>query len=210
MAEFNHGKFMDALRARRGKVPADLYQDIMAALEAGLGRGSAAQGALPTAIGGEPAWLNEARRHIGMKEIPGARHNPTIMGWIKSLKYWFTDDETAWCGTFVSWCMMAAGLTPPKDGYRAKSFSTWGVPCKPQVGAVGVKSRKGGGHVFLIVGITADGAYYLCLGGNQDNQVNISPIAVSAVTDIRWPAGVPENRIKLPVMRKGVIAKSEA
>ena len=34
----------------------------------------------------EPIWLQEARKHIGLLEIPGAKHNTTISKWLTELK----------------------------------------------------------------------------------------------------------------------------
>lgn len=30
----------------------------------------------------EPSWLGIARKYIGIREIPGPKHNATIMGWL--------------------------------------------------------------------------------------------------------------------------------
>lgn len=43
------------------------------------------------------AWLDEANRYIGIKEIPGPAHNKTIIGWLTRLGAWWKDDETPWC-----------------------------------------------------------------------------------------------------------------
>ncbi|HIH9205019.1 TPA: TIGR02594 family protein, partial [Neisseria gonorrhoeae] len=47
----------------------------------------------------ELPWIAEARRHIGLKEIPGAKHNPTIVRWLKetggfpgAAKSWYFED----------------------------------------------------------------------------------------------------------------------
>lgn len=207
LTKFNHGAFMLELRARRGTVPADLYRDLMAALEAGLGA------APPPSVDsdGEPAWLIEARKHMGLKEIPGQRHNPTIMGWIKALGGWFTSDEVAWCGTFTAICMKTAGIAPPDPHwYRAKDWADWGIACKPRIGAVVVFGRTGGGHVGFLVGESASNFYVL--GGNQSNAVNIMPIAKSRMVPngIRWPSSVPLNKAGLPKMSGGTVSTNEA
>ena len=31
----------------------------------------------------ELSWISEARKHIGLREIKGAKHNPTILAWLK-------------------------------------------------------------------------------------------------------------------------------
>lgn len=44
-------------------------------------------------------WMVEAKKHINLREIPGPRHNATIVSWLHSLKAWWFDDETPWCFT---------------------------------------------------------------------------------------------------------------
>lgn len=158
-------------------------------------------------------WMIEARKHLGLREIPGKRHNPTILRWIRGLGGWFTDDETPWCGTFVAHCLRSAGLSVPKHWYRAKAYADWGVPCSPQVGAVAVFGRKGGGHVGFIVG--ESGTNFYILGGNQRNEVNISPIAKSRLVNggkgaCRWPSGVKLASKPLPRMAGGRRTVNEA
>lgn len=202
MGDFNHGRFMDELRRRRETVPADLYRDLMAALEAGL----AGDAPAPRAI--EPAWMIEARRNIGEKEIPGPRHSSKILGWVRSLGGWFTDDETPWCGTFVAHCMQVAGQPVPKHWYRAKDWAGWGKASPPRVGAVAVFGRTGGGHVGFVVGESAASLYIL--GGNQSNAVNIMPIAKDRLIAMRWPAALALSDVKLPAMTGGTVSRNEA
>lgn len=76
----------------------------------------------------DPLWLAEGRRHIGVREIKGARHNTTISGWLQRLRAWWSDDETPWCGVFVAYCMERAGQSIPRHWYRAKAWLEWGVP----------------------------------------------------------------------------------
>jgi uncharacterized protein (TIGR02594 family) len=44
-------------------------------------------------------WILEAKKHIGLKEIPGPKHNVTILAWLSQLKAWWKEDETPWCFT---------------------------------------------------------------------------------------------------------------
>ena len=153
-------------------------------------------------------WLIEAGNHMGLSEIPGKRHNPTILRWIKGLGGWFTDDETPWCGTFVGHCLRESGLEVPRHWYRAKAYLEWGVVTKPCVGAIIVFGRKGGGHVGFVVGESSDN--YYVLGGNQRNQVNITPIAKGRYLGCRWPKGVDNPKAKLPKMSGGRRTTNEA
>lgn len=36
----------------------------------------------------ELAWIAEAKKHLGLQEIPGKQHNPTILKWLSELKAW--------------------------------------------------------------------------------------------------------------------------
>lgn len=204
MTEFNHGAFIATLRKKRGKIPQDLYDDLMAALADGL----AVQGVPAVPGASDPPWLALARTHIGLKEVPGAQHNATILSWVKALGGWFKDDETPWCGTFVGFCMFKAGFAPPKDWYRAKDWLNFGKATPPRVGAIAVFGREGGGHVGFVVGEDASRLYVL--GGNQSNAVSIMPIGKDRLLGLRWPAQLALSDATLPGMSGGASSANEA
>lgn len=160
----------------------------------------------------DPAWVTAARTKIGEREIPGTKNNPWIVSnWQRLGAKWFNDDETPWCGNFAAWALDAAGRPYPKEFPRAASFSTYGTACAAQVGAIGVKSRVGGNHVFFIVGQTPDKMYYKALGGNQGDMVSIMDILKTSVDAIRWPAGAPIPATPyLPTLPKGTVSTKEA
>lgn len=146
----------------------------------------------------EPNWLAEARRHLGVREIVGAKNSPVIMGWIKELGakvlgIQVNDDETPWCGTFMAMVMQRSGLKPPAIAVRAAQWGRvgkWGRELLgPRLGCVLVFTRNGGGHVGLYLG--EDSTHYHVLGGNQSNSVSIMRIAKSRLADggMRWPHG---------------------
>lgn len=163
-----------------------------------------------TTPAGDPAWVKIARADIGQREIKGPKHNAWIAkGWKRLGAGWYNDDETPWCGYAVADWLDRAGLPYPKNFPSAASYADYGEPCEAMLGAIGVKKRKGGNHVFLIVGITRGGQYYKALGGNQSNAVTIMDIPVSEVNHIRWPAGVPRSNA-LPIIPNGIISTNEA
>lgn len=167
----------------------------------------------PGVVVHDPAWIVEARKRLGEREIVGPQNNGWIaQGWARLGAGWFNDDETPWCGYFVAHCLNAAGLPYPGKGEfaRALRWATWGQSVSPRLGAIGVKSRKGGGHVFFIVGETADRRRFKALGGNQGNCVSIVDIAKTDVDAVRWPEGAALVDIALPVMSAGTIGASEA
>lgn len=140
----------------------------------------------------EPRWLKTARRYLGTKEIPGAKHSSVIARWLARLGAWWRDDETPWCGTFVAECLKDAGLPLPRNWYRAKEWANYGSNLRSThvaPGAILVFARTGGGHVGFYVG--EDHSYFYVLGGNQGNAVSVAKIAKVRCIAIRWPKGEP-------------------
>lgn len=161
----------------------------------------------------ELPWLAEARKHIGLKEIPGAKNNPVISAWLKGLGAWWTDDATPWCGAFAAHCLKAAGRDIPKNWFRAREYETYGLQLtRPAYGCIVTFTRQGGGHVGFVVGEDAAGNL-LVLGGNQADGVNIAAFPKARATSYRWPSkgGQPlqpdPSRYALP---KGIAAASKS
>lgn len=147
----------------------------------------------------EPMWLTEARKHIGKREIKGAKHNPLITLWWKLIKRGgIKDDETPWCAAFVGAMLESVGITSSRFE-SAKSYLTWGsvIPA-PILGCIVVFTRNGGGHVGFVVGADGNGNL-LVLGGNQSDQVNIRTFSRDRVAGYRWPAAFPIISSSLPV-----------
>ncbi len=156
----------------------------------------------------EYAWMAWAKRQVGLKEVVGQKHSPVIIGWLKTLKSWVRDDETAWCGTFVA----AAGnsaisgfqYTPPANFLGARNWLKFGYPTNPQYGAVLVfwRGSKAGwqGHVGFYV--AEDDTHYHVLGGNQSNSVSVTRIAKNRLLGARWPGNVPQPQPPRPVYTK--------
>jgi uncharacterized protein (TIGR02594 family) len=95
----------------------------------------------------------EARRYIG--------GNPTGRG-------------SLWCARFMN-------MVLERTGYRgtgsdmARSFASYGQRVSgPQIGAIAVMGRRGGGHVGVVSGIDADGNP-IVVSGNYHNRVVEAP-----------------------------------
>lgn len=164
----------------------------------------------------EPAWLTEARKHIGQKEIPGKESNPWIVSLWQRAKSIFTvlgsDDSSApWCGAFVAHCIAFAGIPIPQHFYRAKAWLDWGIRLDtPTVGCVVVYERTGGGHVGFVVGKDQRGNL-MTLGGNQGDAVSVAPHATPRVAGYRWPQGEVVRLAPLPVVGSdGKVSVNEA
>jgi uncharacterized protein (TIGR02594 family) len=109
----------------------------------------------------------EARRYIG--------GNPTSRG-------------SLWCARFMN-------LVLQHSGYRgtgsdmASSFAHYGQRVSgPQVGAIAVMGRRGGGHVGIITGIDAAGNPIM-ISGNNGNRVKEAPISRGRIYAYVMPTG---------------------
>jgi uncharacterized protein (TIGR02594 family) len=90
----------------------------------------------------------EARRYIGT--------NPT-------------GRRSLWCGAFMDMVLKQAGH--PGGGNLALGYEHYGTRVSgPQVGAIAVMGRHGGGHVGVVTGIDASGNPII-VSGNHNNTV---------------------------------------
>lgn len=145
----------------------------------------------------DTAWVAEARRYIGEREIKGGQHNPLILQMWKTIKRGgIKDDETPWCAAFVGFCLENVGIVSSRFE-SAKSYLTWGQKLDgPAPGCIVVFTREGGGHVGFLTGMTIDGRL-LILGGNQGDEVNVRAFPESRVSGYRWPLSWPVPKADL-------------
>jgi uncharacterized protein (TIGR02594 family) len=135
----------------------------------------------------EPAWLEIARRYVGVTETPGKETTPIIRRWLIELGAWWSEDSVPWCGVALAAWMREANIPIPKHYYRARAWLDWGTDLqRPVLGCVVVFSRGAGGHVGLVVGRTEKGQL-LVLGGNQSDRVCVARFATDRVLGYRWP-----------------------
>src|SRR6266576_1496822 len=154
-----------------------------------------------------PRHLMVMRSLTGMTETSGLANNPKIMSmrdWIactygdmKSYCELYTGDDVAWCGLTAAFCMTVAGVRPPFGSTDTDKF-LWALSWaddegydlldEPILGCVVVLERSGGGHVTFYE--STSGSNYMCRGGNQSDQVNLAPQAISNVVALVWPQGV--------------------
>lgn len=175
-------------------------------------------------------WVAELQKHIGLTEIVGKQHNPVLLQWLKDMgsyskesKAWWADDETPWCGLAVGHALGVSGRFVVPNWFRAKAWADSAYMSnldKPAYGCIATKTRKGGGHVMIIVGKDKQGRY-MGLGGNQGNRVSIIPFNPSDIDGFWWPSkwqygkcikSLPEpERYNLPIVSAtGRIGESEA
>lgn len=132
---------------------------------------------------------------IGQKEIVGSAHNPRIVKYSTDIgNTWVTSDEVAWCSEFVNWCLLQAGIQGTKSAV-AKSFLKWGEETKtPRFGDLVIFNRPpdpAAGHIGFY--IREDGGNIYTLGGNQNNEVNISKYPKDRVVSYRKVPGAVES-----------------
>jgi uncharacterized protein (TIGR02594 family) len=163
-----------------------------------------------------PVWHLEAERLKGVREVAGAKSNPTILGWAKSLGGWvasfFKNDDTPWCGLFVA---HVVGKTLPSEALPSNPLGALNwlkfgrALTVPTVGAIAVFKRPGGGHVGLYVGEDATAVHVL--GGNQSNTVNVTRVSKDRLQGYRWPltAAAPSSG-RVHLTSAGKLSTNEA
>jgi uncharacterized protein (TIGR02594 family) len=155
-------------------------------------------------LGNDPDVLKAAFADLGLKELPGNKHNPRVLEMFKDSGHaWVKDDETAWCAAAVGSWLKAAGL-PGTNSLAARSYEQWGrKTTSPKRGDIVIFTRGSGwqGHVALYLG-EANGRIWH-IGGNQSNSVSITSTPRSKLLSIRVPVTVLNSRTS-----KGVMAAS--
>lgn len=136
-----------------------------------------------------PTWYELAKREAGVKEIPGKQSHPRIVEYHRSTNLFrraADKDETPWCASFVNWCLKTAGYQTI-DSPRARDWLSFGMELpEPWLGAIAVIVRQDGGfHVGFFGGQKDD--HVLLWGGNQTDQVQLSPYPIDSLQGYRWP-----------------------
>jgi uncharacterized protein (TIGR02594 family) len=109
----------------------------------------------------------EARRYIG--------GNPTGRG-------------SLWCARFMNMILERSGRHGTGSD-MASSFASYGQRVSgPQIGAIAVMARRGGGHVGVVSGIDANGNPIL-ISGNNRNRVAEAPVSRGRIYAYVIPTG---------------------
>lgn len=129
-----------------------------------------------------------ASEYIGLTEIPGEQNNPQILTFFQDTEHnWVQSEEVAWCGAFINWVALKCGC---ERSYKldARSWLNVGIEIiKPELGDLVIFWRESldswKGHVGLWSGQSKRSTF--SLGGNQKNQVNVSPYPTFKVLGYR-------------------------
>lgn len=127
----------------------------------------------------------------GLKEVPGPKSNPTILGWARELLPWVKDDsDVDWCAVARARAAKDTKTAKPKNAYGARMWLRAGLEIDLEDALPGdtlVYSRgplgSWQGHVGLLVekGV----GQLLTLGGNQKNRIGRDWMPITRLLGIR-------------------------
>jgi len=139
----------------------------LADANASIASGAHAGGMTASAGAGSSSLVSEARRYLG--------GNPTSRG-------------SLWCARFMNMVLQHTGHSGTGSD-MASSFAHYGQRVSgPQVGAIAVMGRRGGGHVGIITGIDASGNPIM-ISGNNGNRVREAPVSRGRIYAYVMPTG---------------------
>ena len=144
----------------------------------------------------EMTAFDMAQRFVGIKEVPGSQSNPAVLAMLKLDGDWPEGDDVPWCSAFANYVAWLLRL-PRSKSLMARSWLRIGraVDEDAEVGFDVVILKRGGGrqpgpdvldapgHVGFFAGV--ENGKVLVLGGNQRDEVNITPYPKSRVLGIR-------------------------
>jgi uncharacterized protein (TIGR02594 family) len=137
----------------------------LADTQASLMSGSAANAAAVSGGFGSSSLVSEARRYLG--------GNPTSR-------------RSLWCARFMNMVLEHTGHRGTGSD-MANSFARYGQRVSgPQVGAIAVMGRRGGGHVGIITGVDARGNPIM-ISGNNGNRVREAPVSRGRISAYVMP-----------------------
>ena len=154
----HHRHYARSSRFARGaaQLQANGFMNTQASYQVGYDANANAGGAaMSGGFGGGSGLVSEARRYLG--------GNPTGRGRL-------------WCARFMNMVLQRTGHRGTGSD-MANSFTRYGQRVSgPQVGAIAVMGRRGGGHVGIITGIDAQGNPIM-ISGNNGNRVREAPVS---------------------------------
>lgn len=140
-----------------------------------------------------PPWIRVAKQELGVKEFRG-RENPRIIEYHSATALRATEDEVAWCSSFVNWVCRQCRLERSGSA-AARSWLAYGETLPGFKKYAIVIMKRGNSSWQGHVGFAIDdlGESIRVLGGNQSDQVCYAIYPKSAVIGYRWPQPATET-----------------
>lgn len=152
--------------------------------------------------------LKIAFNELGTEEIVGNENNPEVLKYASEPGIaGITNDEIAWCSTFVNWVAWKSGLQFSGKANARSWLSVGNKVTEPEPGDVVVFWRESPqswkGHVGIFLGVSTDKKRVYCLGGNQGNRVSVSAYRYNTVLSFQRLAPIKKLIIPDPILKKG-------
>lgn len=135
--------------------------------------------------------------YYGLKEISGTEDNPVIVRMFHDLGFDFIDDdETAWCSVSMCWLAMQTKYEHPNSMLARDWLGVGEIITVAEHGygepVVAVFWRVSPNSIYGHVGmpITERDGYIYTLGGNQNNEINITPYSKTRLLGFRKLKGL--------------------
>ena len=153
--------------------------------------------------------LKIAFGELGQKEIQGTNHNDRILEYQQTTGLDFGNDEVAWCSIFANWVALQSNLEMSNSAMARSWLNVGNNTSWPQPGDIVVFWRTNRnsmfGHVGFFVGYTKSAKSIYCIGGNQNNEVNIQSFPLDRILEFRSLTDHFDGDLEIPIgyLRQG-------
>ncbi|MDN3665279.1 TIGR02594 family protein [Algibacter miyuki] len=158
--------------------------------------------------------LKIALGELGQKEIKGTQHNDRILEYQETTGLSFGNDEVAWCSIFANWVALQAKLEQSNSAMARSWLKVGHKTDWPQPGDIVVfwRTNRNGpfGHVGFFIGYTKSGKSIYCIGGNQNDEVNIQTFPLDRILEFRSLTDQVSSQLVIPTgyLRQGDSSKN--
>jgi hypothetical protein len=139
-----------------------------------------------------PAWLVQARRHLGAKFVAGSPARPLWAGVRANLMATLTGRPVPWSGSALAAWLEVAGQTAPRNWWSPSAWQSWGQRCEQLLGAIVVAKTAEETIIGLLMGVRTDGCL-MVLWAADGGTVGPATLAPAQIKALRWPEGVAKG-----------------
>jgi uncharacterized protein (TIGR02594 family) len=147
-------------------------------------------------------WLDLALAELGTKEDAGPGSDPVVLAYFDDVgRADIVDDATAWCAAATGSWLARSGqpIPPPHLALLARSYQSYGVPCDPRTGAIGVWPRGSAdwqGHVGIVLDVDLARGVVRRISGNLADAVRIDKAPIATALAFRWPVSATVQALR--------------